>query len=170
MKLSEGVEWGLHILLTLAWLGDQEPVPAAKLAASHDLPAAYLNKHLQALSRAGLLTSQPGPRGGFTLARPPEQISLLDVAEAIDGSQGAFRCSEIRRRGMGESLPARCFEGPCAINAVMQSADAAWREVLARHSIADIRGTVDEHAPEAAGVARRLFDRDPGSASRSRSR
>jgi DNA-binding IscR family transcriptional regulator len=80
----------------------------AQLAASHDLPRAYLNKQLQALAQAGLLVSTPGVRGGFRLARPPEAISLLDVVEAIEGPQEAFRCTEIRQRGAGRASPASC--------------------------------------------------------------
>ncbi len=69
--MSQGVEWALHVLLTFAWLEDDEPVSTAQLAAQHDLPVAYLNKQLQALVRAGLLESLPGARGGFRLARAP---------------------------------------------------------------------------------------------------
>ena len=54
MKMSEGVEWALHCCLNLALLEPGQAVTAARLAAFHDLPAAYLNKQLQALARAGM--------------------------------------------------------------------------------------------------------------------
>ena len=63
---------------------------------------AYLcrsHQHLHALTRAGVLESVPGPRGGYRLARRPADISVLDVVEGIDGSEPAFTCTEIRRRG-----------------------------------------------------------------------
>jgi Rrf2 family protein len=119
----------------------------------------YLNKHLQALACAGLLESLPGARGGFRLARSAETITLLDVVEAIDGHQPAFRCTEIRRRGIGEQLPDSCFAAPCAINAAMQSAEAAWRDQLSQHTIASIRSNADEHAPQAAAVSREALGR-----------
>ncbi len=61
MRMSEGVEWALHCCVTLAWLGDERPVSTARLASSFELPPAYLNKRLQALVRAGILSSTPAP-------------------------------------------------------------------------------------------------------------
>ncbi|MBN9023815.1 MAG: Rrf2 family transcriptional regulator, partial [Rhizobiales bacterium] len=99
MKMGQGVEWALHACVNLAWAGPEQPLPVAALAELNGLPAPYLNKQLQALARAGVLTSTPGARGGFSLARPPEDITVLDVVQAVDGEEGAFRCTEIRRQG-----------------------------------------------------------------------
>lgn len=160
MRMSEGVEWALHSLLTLAWLGDDQPVPTARFAAGHDLPKAYLNKQLQSLVRAGLLTSTPGARGGYVLARPPEKITLMDVVTAIEGSERAFRCTDIRRRGPGATAPAREYAEPCAIDSAMRRAELAWRRELAAQTIADIRAAADAHAPHAAERVRRWHGRD----------
>ncbi|MEU7532473.1 Rrf2 family transcriptional regulator, partial [Saccharothrix sp. NPDC042600] len=107
MRMGEGVEWAVHCCLNLAWIGERA-IPATRLAAYYELPAAYLNKQLQALARAGLLTSTPGPRGGFRLARAPERITLMDVVSAVEGPDQAFRCTEIRHRGpaAGTATPA----------------------------------------------------------------
>ena len=66
--MCEGVEWALHACITLDWIGDR-PVPAARLASTYALPAPYLNQHLQALARAGIGRSTPGPRGGLRSRR-----------------------------------------------------------------------------------------------------
>jgi Rrf2 family protein len=158
--MSHGVEWALHVLLTLAWLEDDEPVPTAQLAAQHELPVAYLNKQLQALVRAGVLESLPGARGGFRLARDPAAITLMDVVVAIEGAQDAFRCTDIRERGMGETMPSSSFSAPCAVHASMQRAELAWRRELARQTVADVRTEADLHAPAAAAAVRRAFGRD----------
>jgi Rrf2 family protein len=159
--MGEGVEWALHVLLTFAWLDDDEPVPAARLAASHELPPAYLNKQLQALVRAGLLESLPGVRGGFRLVRAPSHITLMDVVVAIEGPDQAFRCTEIRQRGVGEDMPSRVFDGPCAIHASMQRAELAWRRELAARTVADICEEVDRHGPGPSMAVRRAFGRSP---------
>src|SRR4051812_25635459 len=99
MQLGTGVEWALHTCLNLSWIEPGRPVPATTLAGLYDLPSAYLNKQLQALARAGILTSVSGPRGGFTLGRGPAEISMLDVVVAIEGGQEAFRCTQILRQG-----------------------------------------------------------------------
>jgi len=157
--MSQGVEWTLHVLLTLAWLDDDEPVRVAELATGHDLPAAYLNKQLQALVRAEILESLPGARGGFRLARPPSTITLMDVVAAIEGTQDAFRCTEMRLRGVGADMPRPSFDGPCAIHASMQRAELAWRRELAGQTIADLQAEVDAHAPAAGRVTRRAYGR-----------
>lgn len=136
--MSEGVEWGLHCCVTLAWLDGEGPVSTARLAASFELPAAYLNKRLQALVRAGILTSTPGARGGFQLARAPERITLMDVVAAIEGTEDAFRCHEIRRRGAGAEASDREFGRPCGISTAMRKAELAWRRELAAQTIADV--------------------------------
>ena len=138
MKMSQGVEWALHSCLTLAWLANEGPVPTSTLAAAFDLPSQYLNKFLQALVRAGLLTSVAGAKGGFRLARSPKDVSLLDIVIAIEGDDWAFRCTEIRQQGAGCTAHKREFSHPCGIAAAMRKAEEAWRSELAKQTLADL--------------------------------
>jgi Rrf2 family protein len=159
VRMSQGVEWALHVLVTLSWLEDDAPVTTAQLASGHELPPAYLNKQLQALTRADILVSVPGARGGFRLARPASRITLMDVVTAIEGAQDAFRCTEVRRQGVGRDLPQPTFDAPCAIHTAMQRAELAWRRELAARTIADIRDEVDGYAPAARKATQRAYDR-----------
>jgi Rrf2 family protein len=154
MRMSEGVEWAVHSCLVLAWLGDDEPVPTARLASTFELPPTYLNKQLQALSRAGIVRSTPGPRGGFRLARPPRAITLLDLVTAIEGPDEAFQCQEIRQRGAGASVPKKEFREQCAVAAAMRRADVAWRRALAEQTLADVKAAADRSAPQSEGLVR----------------
>ncbi len=149
MRMSDGVEWGVHACTVLAALPAEGALAAGKLAEYHGVPAAYLAKHLQALARAGVLETVKGPRGGYRLARPATDITLLDVAEAIDGDEPAFRCTEIRRRGP-TAVAAREYSKLCGINRAFLAADDAWREVLRATTIADVFLGVVEDAPRAA--------------------
>jgi Rrf2 family protein len=161
MKISGGVEWALHccVVLTAA----QRPVPAARLAELHDVSASYLAKQLQALSRAGLITSVQGHAGGYALTRSPEQISVLDVVEAIDGAQPAFVCTEIRQRGPMATPSAACGT-PCAITRAMNAADVAWRDALRAVTIADLASDVTadygDGALDGISIWLRTSDRD----------
>ncbi|MGZ8734031.1 MAG: RrF2 family transcriptional regulator [Acidimicrobiia bacterium] len=137
MRLSEGIEWGLHCATLVAILPHHATLPASRLAEYHGVPGAYLAKHLQVLSRAGILESVPGPSGGYRLARPAAEITVLDVVEAIDGTGPAFTCTEIRRRGPA-AVPAREYRLPCSIHVVMDRADAAWRAELQATTLADL--------------------------------
>jgi Rrf2 family protein len=149
MRMSDGVEWGVHCATILGALPDGVALSAARLAEYHDVPAPYLAKHLQALTRAGVFAAVPGPRGGYRLARPAAEITVLDVVEAVDGRQPAFRCTEIRRRGPSAVDPSE-YRLPCGIHRAMVRADAAWRDELRRTTIADLLvGIVAEAPPEA---------------------
>ena len=150
MKLSDGVEWATHCCALLALVPPDSALPAARLAEFHGVPAAYLAKHLQALARAGIVESTQGQRGGYRLARPAAEISLLDVVLAVDGDEPAFRCTEIRQRGPA-ALPPETYTIPCGITRAMRRAEAAWRASLADTSIGDlVRGLARDVRPEAA--------------------
>ncbi|NUR91733.1 MAG: Rrf2 family transcriptional regulator [Nonomuraea sp.] len=144
MRIGEGVEWGLHCCLTLAWL-DDVPVSTARFAELFGLPRDYLKKRLQALVRAGILTSTPGPRGGFLLARPPERITLMDVVAAVEGPDEVFRCTEIRQYG---TAPVPEFARPCGVAAAMRRAELSWRRELSAQTIADLVATAPEGAAD----------------------
>ncbi|CAL9559828.1 RrF2 family transcriptional regulator [Streptomyces sp. enrichment culture] len=137
MKLSQGVEWGMHCAVLLAVADDRAPVPRDALARHYGLSETNLAKHLQALARSGVLQATPGPQGGYRLARPAQEITMLDVLEAVEGRARPFVCQEIRQRGAG-ALPAEKCTRPCAIHAMMDDADEAWRASLRAVTVADM--------------------------------
>ncbi|MEV0704223.1 Rrf2 family transcriptional regulator [Saccharopolyspora sp. NPDC050389] len=139
MKLSQGVEWALHCALALVNAEAGAPASRRTLAGFYDLPEAYLAKHLKSLVQAGVLIATSGPRGGFRLARRPEQITVLDVVEAIEGATPSFVCTEIRQRGAC-AIPAERCTGPCTVAQVMYDADRAWRSSLGSVTLADLAG------------------------------
>jgi Rrf2 family protein len=159
MRISEGIEWSVHCCTLLAVLPPGQTLPAPKLAEYHDVPAAYLAKHLQALSRAGLVESVPGPRGGYRLARAAVDITVLDVVEAIEGDEPAFRCGEIRQRGPS-AMPAECYVRTCGIARTMWAAEAAWKAELRGRSIAElVSGVLEEADSRSLAKAAEWLDR-----------
>ena len=86
-------------------------------------------KQMQALARAGVVTSARGGGGGYRLAKPTDDISLLDIYLAIEGSQSAFRCMEIRQNGPCGSRKEHC-KAPCGIAARFYAAEQAFRASL----------------------------------------
>ncbi|MFJ6676375.1 RrF2 family transcriptional regulator [Actinosynnema sp. NPDC091369] len=146
MKLPVSTEWVLHCATTLAQLEPGATASAAQLAAYYDLPAPYLAKQLQALVKAGVLAATTGPRGGFRLARPAAEITLLQVVEAVDGASSPYECQEIRQRGRG-ALPAEDCRDACVLAAKMADAHAAWRRTLAADSLADVLAELPPTAP-----------------------
>lgn len=152
MKLGDGVEQAIHSVGMLAGLSEGGVLSAAALAEFHGVSTSYLLKHLQSLSSAGIVATVPGPKGGYRLARPTDNITLLDIVLAVEGPQPAFRCAEIRQRGPNP-LPGRYFTKPCGINAAMLKAEKVYRAELAKTTIADILG--DLAANDDGGIAAR---------------
>jgi Rrf2 family protein len=139
VKLATGVEWAIHCCVVLSQADG--PVPAQRLAEFHGVSPTYLAKSLQALSRAGLVSSTEGRVGGYTLSRGPKHISVLDVVLAVDGDEPAFRCTEIRQNGPFGMRKKDCVR-PCGVAEVMADAEAAWRKSLAKVTIADLAAKV----------------------------
>ncbi|OSZ66285.1 transcriptional regulator [Sphingomonas sp. IBVSS2] len=148
MRISDGVEWAVHVCGVLAAVPEGRGLPGAKLAEFHELPPAYLAKHLQALSRAGIVTGGRGAKGGYRLARAPSAISLLDIVIAIEGPQPAFRCTEIRQRGPCPAPPSAC-RAACPISRAFHAAEALWREALAGVTIAEMNAAAADESFDA---------------------
>jgi len=112
--LSGTSQYALRAVLYLAARPDATPIPAPDIADALDIPDNYLGKILYQLTRSGVLDSSRGKRGGFTLARPAEEVTLLQVIGPFD----RFHERRICLLGRDE-----CSDGrPCA-------AHARWKEV-----------------------------------------
>lgn len=152
MRMSDGVEWALHVASLLAVLPPDRGITATKLSEYHGVPPAYLAKHLQALTRAGVFEAVPGRGGGYRLARSAMDITVLDVVEAVEGRTRAFTCNEIRRNGPAAG-PKSEYRNVCGIAKVMYDAEAAYRESLRNVTVNDLLGSFLKHV-EPAGQMR----------------
>jgi Rrf2 family protein len=85
MNLARSSGYALHALAHMARQAPDRFVPSHVTAGAAGIPERYLLKMLHALASAGLLHSIQGPRGGYRLTRPAEDITLLEVVEAVDG-------------------------------------------------------------------------------------
>ena len=94
MKLSRTVAYAVRATLQLAQCPQGTPIPCSKLASEGHMPERFLLQILRNLVTHGILRSTRGVEGGYALTRPPEQISLLEVIEAIEGPIGANGSSD----------------------------------------------------------------------------
>ncbi len=92
LNITEAANLALHSLVFLANNQENWPISAARAAAPFGASEAHLNKVFQRLNKAGLVGSVRGPRGGFMLARDAEEITLLEIFEAIDGPLPREHC------------------------------------------------------------------------------
>ena len=93
LRLSKKADYALIAMKHLAVRGDRGASSAREIAEQYDIPIELLAKVLQRLVRRGLLVSQQGTRGGYQLARPPSQVSVAEVIQAIDGPVTVTACS-----------------------------------------------------------------------------
>ncbi|MEQ1564565.1 MAG: Rrf2 family transcriptional regulator [Myxococcota bacterium] len=121
-------------------------VPADVLAARTAVPPAFLSKVLRKLVRGGLLRSTKGHHGGFTLARAPATIRLLDVLEAVEVELTSNTCAF----GWG-----RCdSHTPCPLHAAHLELRHSLLEWATHRTLADIDLSLCDAPPEASGAIR----------------
>ena len=87
ISVTSKSRYAVVALAELARSGEA-PVPIAQIAERRAMPVQFLEQLFSTLRRDGLLHSQRGVKGGYTLARPPEEITVLEVVQALDGRVG----------------------------------------------------------------------------------
>ncbi len=85
MQITRQADYALRAVIYLSRLGPEERAATSQIAQEQRIPPSFLAKIVSQLSVAGLLQTSRGARGGVSLAKAPEEITLLDVVEAIDG-------------------------------------------------------------------------------------
>ena len=131
LKLTKKADYGLIALKHLAESVTQVACSAKDIAEAYDLPQEALAKILQRLVKAGMLTSQHGSNGGYSLARSARLISAFEVIRAIDGPLFITACSTHK----GECVQS----SKCNVKEPLSKVNESIREVLMRISIADMQ-------------------------------
>ncbi len=122
MRLTRAGDYGLQAIIFLSTKAPEGEASADEIARELHLPSSFLKKILQRLSSTGILRSTKGYDGGFSLSRPPERLSMLDVIEAIDGPI----CLNVCLHGPGACTRMTA----CSMHPVWREAQTALRGVL----------------------------------------
>ena len=85
MQITRQADYAVRAVLYLSQLGSDQRAATSQIAQEQAIPPSFLAKIVSQLSVAGLLQTSRGARGGVSLAKPPDEISFLEVVEAIDG-------------------------------------------------------------------------------------
>jgi Rrf2 family protein len=133
MKLSKRSEYGLRALLDMATRDHQRPVPLKELADRSNIPLKFLEQIFLILRHAGIIRSVAGARGGYTLSRPAQDITLGQVIRTLDGTIAPVSCiSKIAYE------PCTCpDERTCPLRAAMNQVRDAIVAVVDNTSLAD---------------------------------
>ena len=131
LKLTKKADYGLMAMKHLAEHGHGSACSAKDVADSYGIPQEALAKILQRLAKAGLLFSQHGTNGGYTLARSPEKISAFEVIRAIDGPLFITSCITVRGEcGQSER---------CTIREPLRRVNDSIEQVLKSISISEMK-------------------------------
>ena len=114
LSITSKSPYAVRALAELARSGAAGPVPLAELARRRDVPLQFLEQLFAVLRRAGILKSQRGVKGGYSFAREPSTVTVLEVVELLDGAVGA------------------------GAESIFAEAAAAARAVLANTTISDV--------------------------------
>lgn len=136
MQFSIGVENAFHSLFYIVDIPDGKHIGIKQIAELHGINDSYLSKIFAKLRKAGIVRSIPGVKGGYELARQPEDVSFWDIIEAIEGPSYFFQCAEIRKKNIFVDDPSVfTAECPCFIKVVIQEAEELFRNRLRTKSL-----------------------------------
>ena len=145
-RLSRLSDYGIVLMAHLAGLDRNDPHAAREVASAAGLPLPVASKLLKALTRKGLLVSHRGAKGGYTLARGPEEISTAQMITALEGPIGLTKCTV---------HPGECAqESNCHVREPWQRINDVVRTALSEVSPADLaQPPRAEHQPETLPLA-----------------
>ena len=130
MKISEASSLAMHTMVLLA-SHPERPFTAHEVSEAFKVSEAHLAKVMRRLARAGLVHSARGPKGGFTLARPGDRITLLEVYETIEGPAPRSTCLFSTRACKSES---------CILGGVLSDFNRSFRKHLSENRLTDLIG------------------------------
>jgi FeS assembly SUF system regulator len=134
-RISRLTDYGIVVMAHLAECEDDDSHNARELAEQTQLPAPVVSKILKSLTRAGLLTSQRGSKGGYSLARIPGEISVVEMITALEGPVGITECT---------IHPGACAqESSCQVRDPWQRINAAVRAAMEQITLADLAKPID---------------------------
>jgi FeS assembly SUF system regulator len=130
IRITRLTDYGIVLMSHLA-AAPERLYAAPDLAAEAHLPAPMVSKILKQLARAGLLDSQRGAQGGYGLARPAEEISVVEIITALEGPIAMTECTE--------DAPGTCSAEPfCPVSSNWRRINRAIREALAGITLAEM--------------------------------
>lgn len=131
MRMARLTDYALLLLFSLAHDGQPVVRNARDLARATGLPLPTVSKLLKALLQGGLLESHRGIKGGYSLARSPQEISLAEVIRAVEGPIGLTECSIHPDGGCTRAKG-------CPVGGSMRRVSSALRHALERLALSDL--------------------------------
>jgi Rrf2 family protein len=145
MLFSTKAEYGIRLMVELGRTADSAPVSLGAVADAEMLPLSYLEHLVAKLREAGLVTSTRGAHGGYQLARPPEEIVMLDVVQALEGPIAPMEC--FHEEPEGKVLCSHEADGgrACATKVLWTRVQGGVTKALAGTTLAELVRFANQH-------------------------
>jgi Rrf2 family protein len=138
--LSKRAKYGLKALLALSRQRQRGPVPIAELATSEQVPRKFLEQILVELRNQGIVQSQRGPGGGYSLRQAPEQVTLARVVRLFDGPLAPVPCASLH---FYQPCTDCRDERSCGVRLVMREVRDSTARILEGTTLADLVAKVE---------------------------
>lgn len=147
--ISKKTKYGLQALLALARVYGEGPMLIADLADQERIPKKFLEAILLQLKNVGVLSSRKGKGGGYTLGKPPTEISIGQIVRILDGPLAPVEC-------VSETAYRQCIEchdeSTCGIRLVMKDVRDAMADILDHTSLHDMQKRSEAAARKKQGI------------------
>jgi Rrf2 family protein len=138
MKISLTTEYGIHALIFLANQPREEYTLLEDIANAYPFSRSYLQKVCQTLARKGILIAHRGVKGGYILAREPEDLTLREIVEVLEDTSGLYRCLAYKRK---------CnLQDDCAIANVFRQIEETMYRSLEQTTLANLVHSTNKKA------------------------
>ena len=129
MQFTKAEGYGIFGLLYLADQPEGKIVPLSEISEAQNVPEKFLAKIFQSLSKTGLIRSHRGVKGGFTLGKPADQMTVKEILEGIQGPYFIAKCL---------NTDDACDRPDCALKIMLSKVQSAMVEVFDKYTLADL--------------------------------
>ncbi|WP_067843418.1 RrF2 family transcriptional regulator [Amphibacillus sediminis] len=155
MQFSKSTDYALHALIHLAQAESHKNIGVRELSTILSVSESYLSKIMAKMRKDGIVRAVPGVKGGYELAKSAENITFLEVIQAIEGRQQMFECSNLNskqhqllaelNRTERSTKTKTTDRGECLVKKVMDGAEQHLHQYLREHTIQSVLDQAIKH-------------------------
>ncbi|MHC5318119.1 RrF2 family transcriptional regulator [Listeria kieliensis] len=138
LRLTRSLEQAVCIITLLSTQDSSAPLASDVISERLQVSSSYLKKIMRKLVVKEIIRSVSGNNGGFSLAKSPKKISLLEIVEAVESDLSSYPDTGLIKTVFGDIRKNVASKGERKVTEAFKKADAAWKEVLKNRTVADL--------------------------------
>lgn len=152
-RISRRLDYGLQLMIALAANNNDRPIPSARLSEQLDIPLPFLHQIAHTLMQAGLIKASPGPRGGLRLNASADSITVLKIAEVLEGPINIAPCIE---------CPENCVhQESCATQSMWDDMQSKIINYMVTHTLEGLAKSAEQYGGYVLSVKEPKEDNSP---------